>query len=623
MKRFKVDIIILLILLALCLGALLHHFPIRFSSDDAAGTAMMPQQLGQSGVLLILPDRNENARAYTDVDFSFAWYNLLSQYVGPFGIALASSISGPVQAQLIVVPQKTAESMTESQIQAITQSVQRGATLILEMPTPEWGALTAVKRNAKTSAAIKHLTDAPNSPLAGIWRDQLLNTPLDTQVLRIDTLDSETLPGDALLLELDGAIAHYRRPLGSGFVFTLAFNLGQALTSMQQGRPADSFEIETDEPPVAGDLVMNEKLRANKVPYADLLKLHVLMSAQYASPMPFLWPFADGRRSALLLVHETGGMGDEVFRMAEYEQAQDAQSTWLLTAGKHSKKSLESLKNARFDLGVSLVRPPTGRLYDTYGPSFFAPVAGERNMEDQKNAVMRRLGAGISTCKLAGSAWSYDYTLNFRKLAAAQCQIDLTYAPTQPEQFGYLFGTGFPFLPIERNGLPLPTYEFPSVLSDAAGFETLPAKIADELLSEAEQTYHQPIVVQMNADTMLTHPTYLIPEIWLGLIRAAKDQQVWIATAKAFMHHYTLRKQAHLTHAFHPQTKVLDVKAELPKANFMYTVALPRRTMHGAIHDLWLDRQAVDINVLKTTADGLLLLLPVTSGDHLVQVQYN
>ena len=78
MKRFKVDIIILLILLVFVLGALLHHYPIRFSSDDAAGTAMMPQQLGQSGVLLILPDRNENARAYSDVDFSFAWYNLLS-----------------------------------------------------------------------------------------------------------------------------------------------------------------------------------------------------------------------------------------------------------------------------------------------------------------------------------------------------------------------------------------------------------------------------------------------------------------------------------------------------------------------------------------------------------------
>ena len=91
-QRFRVECILIGILILVVICVLLHHFPITVSSEDEAGLAVMPQQLGQSDVLLILPENNDNAPVYSQLDFSFAWYNLLSQYVGPFTIALAGDI---------------------------------------------------------------------------------------------------------------------------------------------------------------------------------------------------------------------------------------------------------------------------------------------------------------------------------------------------------------------------------------------------------------------------------------------------------------------------------------------------------------------------------------------------
>ena len=625
-QRFRVEIILILVLVVFAICVLLHHFPLTISSDDDAGLAVMPQQLGQSDVLLILPDSNENAQTYPQLDFSFAWYNLLSQYVGPFSIALSKDIrqATDVQYHLIIVPQRTAETMSDAQIQFISQAVQLGSTLIVEMPSPEWASLTAIKSHSKISSSIKHFTDAPNSPLSGNWRDQLLNTPLDTQVMRLDTLDADTLPADSLLLELDGAIVHYKRAVGAGYVYVLAFNLGQAMTSLQQGRPADNFALpgETN-PPTTSDLVLNERLRANPVPYADLLKMHVIGSVGYTTPMPLLWPFPEGYRGALLISHETGTMDDSAFNLAEYERGLEARTSWLVTASKISKPTLENWKNHQFDIGVSFLRPPVGKVYKKYGPSFFQPIAVESSVQEQRKNVASRIGGSLSTCKFASSQWSRDYTLAFRHLAAAQCQIDLSYAPTLPQQYGYLFGSGFPFLPIERNGMPMPTYEFPILINDEVGMESIPNEVALQLLKESESVYHEPVIAHFNADTMQTHPSYLSPSTWIAMMNYAKSNHIWMTSVKSFMYQYTLRKQAHIHYAFHAQTRVLDVKTTLPKAEFNYTIAFPRRTFHGGIHAIWLDKTALDLTALKSTADGVLLLLPVSSGDHLVQVQYN
>ena len=623
LHRFRFDLILLGILVFVAACVLLARFPWTVTTQDASGAAVMPQQLGQSGVLLVIPEGSDTATTFPAMDFSFAWYNLLTQYVGPIAIALVPEVGKePITAQLIVIPQKAAESFTDRQIAQVEQAVQRGATLILEMPTPAWASLTAMKRNARGNSTIKHFTDAPNSPLPGAYRDHLLNTPLDTQVLRLDTLDSDILSNDALLLELDGAIAHYRRSIGAGYIYVLAFNLGQAITAMQQGRPGETFQIETEEEPLPESLVLNEKLRQNMVPYADLLKTHVLMSAAWTSPMPMIWPFPNAKKSALIVTHETGSLGDEAFLAAGYEHTHSVQSSWLVLAGNASRETLESAQKQGFDIGVSFLRPPAGRVYEKYGPSFFQPIARERNMENQMHAVTRRAKNPVSTCKISGSFWARDYTLPFRKLAAAQCRIDLSYAPVGSEQYGYLFGSGFPFLPIERNGLPFPTYEMPAVLNDAVGLDTVPATVPLSLLKESEEVWNEPIVVSFHAETMQNTPTWRIPTTWMELVEYASTNGIWATSARGFMHYYTTRKQVQMSYAFSPQTRTLDARVRLPDAPFSYTLAIPRRTAHGALHDVWIDKQSPNASSPQTSGDGLLLLIPIAPGEHDIQAQY-
>lgn len=622
-QRFLFESILFGLLIILSLGALLHHFPITFSTQDDIAGSVMPQQLGQSDVLLVLPDSSVSAQSYPQLDFSFAWYNFLSQYVGPFTIALAGDIkdASSLPYRLIVIPQQSAECFSAEQIQMVTRAVELGATLILEMPSHEWHHLTAIEQRPKISPSIKHFTDAPNTPLTGSARDQLLNTPLDTQAMRLDSVDTNVLTRDAFLLELDGTMAHYKRKVGSGNVFVLAFNFGQAVTAIQQGRPSDDFSL-AEPVPKSSMLALSEKMTANPIPYADLLKLHVLNATAYAAPMPLLWPFPDGSRSALIISHETASLDDRAFKPAEYELEHEIRSTWLVTSDRISKKELQNWKNHQFDIGVAFQRPPVGSLFKKYGPSFFQPIAVESSLADQRKNISAQIGTPVTTCKFAQSQWSSEYVLAFRKLTAAQCQIDLSYAPSEPGQFGYLFGSAFPFLPIDHSGMPFPVYEFPIELTDETGLDALPQDFAVQLLHDSETLYHQPVSIHFNADTMLHAPTHRAPSTWLSVMQYAQNNRIWITTAKAFMYQYTLRKQAHIHYAFHPQTRVLDIKVALPKAPFNFTVALPRRTAYGSLHTIWLNKNELDLSVLRTTGDGLWILLPVPGSEHLIQVQY-
>ena len=624
-KRFKIEFILLGVLACVCLGYVVDAHPIRISRSDTPGAASMPQQLGQSNILLILPDTTQTAESYPEMDFSFAWYNAMSQVIGPFSIALTRQIQSSedlAQARLIVIPQNAAEQMNEAQIQSVAQSVQLGASLILEMPGHAWAPVTGMRLNTRGNATIKRVTDAPNSPLSGTYKDHLLNTPIDTRVMRMDASNPEALPSNGLLLEIDGAIAHAKRSLGAGIVHILGFNFGQAMTSLQQGRPSDAFRIDGEESPRTSDLILNERMRTNTVPYADLLKMHVFGSAFQAAPFPMLWPIANGKKSALIVSHETGNLGDEAFSSAKYELEFGAHATWLATASTISSETLRKYASEGFDIGASIYRPPADRIDEPWGIAFFKPIAFEQTVADQRRALMQQISSPISTCKYAKNVWSRDYTAFFRYLTAAQCQIDLSYGPGTEGDYGYLFGSSYPFLPIERNGLPFPVYALPTTIDDGVGLGLIPEHAPLQMLKDAESTWNGPIVVNFSATAMQETPSYLSPQTWHELLAYAKENDVLMPSAKSFMQHYTLRKQSHLLYTWNPNARTLQAQVRLPKADFSYTLAIPKRTQAGALDTLWLDKRQLDIEAGKTSSDGLLLLIPLEASEHSIEAHY-
>lgn len=623
--RFKIDLILLAILACVCLGYVLQKHPIRLPRSDAQGAASMPQQLGQSNILLILPDTTATADSYPETDFSFAWYNAMSQTIGPFAIALTRDIQSAEdlsQAHLIVIPRNAAESMTESQIQIVAQSVRLGASLILEMPGHAWTPIAGMRLNARGNATIKRITDAPNTPLSGQYKEHLLNVPIDTRIMRMDAPAPDAFASDGLLLEIDGATAHVRKQVGAGSVHILGFDFGQAITSLQQGRPGDDFHIDAEETPKNSDLILNERMRANTVPYADLLKAHVFGSVFQTAPFPMLWPMADGKKSALIITHETGTLGDEAFLPAKTESEMGAHATWLVTASKITNDALRKYAGNGSDIGASIHRSASDRLDKAYGIAFFKPFAVEQTAAAQKRAIMKQLSGPVSTCKYAGNYWTRDYTAAFRYLTSAQCQIDMSYGPGQAGDYGYLFGSSYPFLPLERNGLPFPVYEFPTVIDDAAGLNAVPEHPPLQLLKEAESVWNGPIAVNFNADAMRQSPNYQSPQMWHDLMNYAKDNNIWMPSAREFMQHFTLRKQSRMLYAWNAQAHALQAQIRLPKADFSYTLAIPKKAQAGTLDAVWLDKKRLDIEAGQTSSDGLLLLIPVAGGEHAIDAHY-
>ncbi|MGI5830784.1 MAG: hypothetical protein ACOX8U_11560 [Bradymonadia bacterium] len=611
------------VLVLIGVAVLLHHFPIQWHDDDETVNATMPPQMGVSPLLLVLPAEGQYAKIYEDLDFSFAWYNLLAQEVGVFNIELSSNINDDYfnGAKIIVIPAKSAASFSDEQIQWTLSAVDKGAVLILEMPTPAWAPVTAIKRKINTSAAIKRFTDAPNSPLSSEFREQLLNTPLDTKVLRIDALDSDTLGNNDLLLELDGAIAHYRRKIGNGTVYVLAFDLGNALTSLQQGKPTDDFHIEKlveQDYPTPADLVLNEKLKNSTVPYADILKKHVIYSALQSYPLPLLWPFPEKNIAALILTHEENQVGHKALHIAELQEKLGEGSSFFVSSNSMKKDGLAALRKPNIDIGAQLIRPPAGELYSRKGPPFFRALSLAQNLKKQRELLSKNAQLQVTSCKVSQSAWEDDYFTSFQRLAWAGCQIDTSYAPTASKDFGLLFGTAFPFLPIDRSGLPLPVYEFPTLFTDAYPVDELAADAAEQIVAAAAK-YSLPAVMNFTADAMLKHPHHSIPTRWVKVLKSTQNLAFWRTNLRQFMQYYSLRRQAQLQTTLNENTLIAELK--LPLNSQAYTIALLARYNGLPLQSVTVNDEVIDKD-FSTTPEGNLVLVAVPPGDSKITVNW-
>jgi hypothetical protein len=130
-------------------------------------------------LLLAPPPRAEDASGFLDLDFGYAWYNALAQEVGPFKLRSAQSftLEDLEGVHLVVVPGAAARSMDIAQIDNITMYVQRGGSLILEMPGPQWASLTGIGAALQSGRIGKRITTAPGSALQNDFNTHLLEAP--------------------------------------------------------------------------------------------------------------------------------------------------------------------------------------------------------------------------------------------------------------------------------------------------------------------------------------------------------------------------------------------------------------------------------------------------------------
>jgi hypothetical protein len=633
LSRFKLDLALLMALALVLGGVWLNRNPLTFDSDDEEMAGELPPSVGGGEVLLVAPaPSGEDAKGFLDLDFGFAWYNALAQEVGPFRLRASKAISLEELdgVHWVVVPASAARALDINQIDMLQVFVRRGGVLILELPGPQSGRIG------------KRITGAPGSALQNDFNAHLLEAPLYTRMQRMDTVDLNDLQPVDVLLEIDGVPAHLHRKVGDGHVFMLAFDFGMALTALQQGIPGDDLSIgplssateaEAKAPlTIPERLVENPKLRQATAPYADLLERHVLYAPLRYKPVPRVWLFPEAMMGALAMTHEDGGIGDRAAFMARYEHEKGWPSTYFIspTDDGMSNTTLDTLRAQGVALALAWHRTPDEAIYTPRGLGRFKPYRVQLNLAGQRARLEGWAGQRLHAVRARHQRWDRAYTQTWRKMAAAGAFISSSYGPGDPNSFGYLFGTGLPFLPIDRNSLPLPIFEVPYILSDTAGLGPDDRSILIRLIKESRAGFHQLLTLDIDADAMVRHPRVQTMETWMQAFELAQTERHWITTLPEFMLFYEGRRKATLRSKFEPATRTLTVRAELPAIQ-RYTssdwlpspaVALPLRYEGYPIESATLDRKPIDVAAIPRSGDGVLALFPMPPGFHDLSVTY-
>ena len=351
------------------------------------------------------------------------------------------------------------------------------------------------------------------------------------------------------------------------------------------------------------------------------MKKHVIRSALRYTPHPILWPYPDAFAGALIITHEENQFGDNAYFMAEHEHGQNMTSTYFITSQGMSNEMLRTMSNQHFDIGLQAEPSPKASTYARRGPAFFKPSQKALKIFQQRKHLERLSKSSVNACKVKDSIWNVGYTETFRKLVYAKCQIDASYSPTEPNTYGFLFGTAFPFLPIDRQGLPLPVYEFPTILTDSVNVREIPEGTAVNLLKDSNNHLNIPLVYNFDADSLATHPYYDSLSVWLSVLEQAPKENHWVTNLTAFMHFYSLRRQSQMSYAYNATLQSIDISLHLPDAPRAYTLALPQRNMGSEISSIQTDSVVIDKNFI-ITKDGFFNLIKVLPGEHKIRVQW-
>ncbi len=448
-------------------------------------------------------------------DFSAAWINLFEQELGPVKIATPESLSlGDVdEARVIVLTRSVSNQTPDRLVDSIRQRVLDGALLVTELPQgrirENYSANGKGGMQRGESFTLAKGIEAP-------YDQQLLDLPVVTEYLGSTTGRDRA----ETLLAIDGAPAIYSVPVGKGFVVTIDFDFGEQLVALQQGKPTSKFKVDAkDGQPRASDLIASDKLKGSKVPGADLLERFVFWSViQRYAPIPAFWPYPGAADGVVVALHEDGELGDGGGWMLEYEVERKSLSSLVTTWDAGMTASEATVINRRGgDLGIAWKMQETPEaVVESFGFGSIQPVAKPVGLDAQFDALVETFPGRIVTSRVYGGWWDNTWTGPLRALDSHGVRIDTTYSGEQAA--GYAFGTGFPYLVVDEEGVPLGIRELPVVVPDSP---TEGPSLA-ELLENSRNGHHSVITVAHDPASFADYPDMERFEAWLRMFDEAE-----------------------------------------------------------------------------------------------------
>ncbi len=650
-ESLKKDAIALGICLALGLAYMAHNSPLEVSLGDptASGTAP-PSPTHPCDTLLVTVDpplpEEEVPTTFSTLDMGWGWYSILSQEVGCFKHTALSDISSTTFStmRLVVVPASAARAMRSEHIDSLRRWMEQGGLLLVEQPDPRWNSATGVPISAAPHRITRRITAASGSTLRGALRDALVASPLTTTMVTAElSTDAKGRMPQNVLMEVDGRPAFVHASRGDGHAYVLTIDMARAVMTLQQGRPLDDFSLPaTEEEYIPGDMtqpwvmVADKKMLNNDVPYADLLERMVIEPTASHIPLPRWWYFPDKYAGVFIMSHDEEAFGDKSLFMTDWEDAHGHVSSNFIIPDSMSPEGLRKMIDQGHDVQVHWNRG----FYDVmqtrpFGLPFWAPIALEMDMEAQRMAIEEHLDdRAVTLNRVHGLVWDQDWSLSFQKMAAARIAADSTYGPTGPKQFGYLFGTGRPFYPLDHQGQLLPVQEIPFVMQDD---ENLDLKRLRRLLTRSAGGHHQIIMPIFHTNTMANRPNVEVFDAWRKLFALAKRNEHWVTTMRDFLLFEEARRTSSMRSRFIKSEQRLEINVEIqppritmlpplpgqkPTPTPLPSVAFPQKYKGNNVEEVSIDGAKVKTRFLGRSGDGFYHVLKVPAGKHNIHVIY-
>lgn len=639
------DIAAVLLMLLLWGGYRAMTNPWIQPAEERTVEGSRPPDHTEGDVLLLLPNRPAaRAESLDQLDCTYGWFNSLWQHFGSFATALTRDLTPGLLAgrHTVIVPRRVTDDMPSTGIDALESFVRDGGQLVLEHPNINWQSLTKLTVGSETTTA-GSISSLEGMGIHGPTRRHLPDVPLAGRLMAGPSLDP--WPQGGSLLEIDGQTGAALRRVGDGLVYSLLFDFGCSVTGLQQGHPDEQMTFTE-----AGDSGNNhdllpaieraaaDRMQTAEIPYADLLERALFRRLSNHRPAPRLWPYPARRRGAVIVVYPSPetARGAKVF--SEYADHQGARGVPLLAGDKASEEIVETFESRGATPGLlwvrGLTRPPTTT---TWGIGPFEPYGWERSLVSQR----RQLGAYLPNDEQPQLVRTEDARLapgwaeTFSQMAAGSLRIDVSMGPTSADNWGYAFGTGFPFYPIDTRGLPLPLMEMPFVLH---GPNLTPERL-DTLLTRSDEYYHQSLTVSLPSNVMRDDPSADIMLTYRDLFEEARSHRHWLTTPSEFAQFLSSRRRSILTSQWYPDDRNLTISVNLvgtriqtpggPSASDQTQteattpgVAIPRRFEGQQIDSLSVDGDARDPGRASVSGPGDELIISVPTGRHTIDVTY-
>ena len=644
-----IEIILTLALIVAGIGWLITRNPMTLAPvADDAHIAEEPNGDPGADVLVVLPTVSE-AQSFEQLSTDQAWLTAVERELGPVRVVETSQLTRSVMdpCAWVIIPRGAASMLDPTQTQFVRNWVQDGGTVILEQPEGPWRGLIGQALSPARARETRRITSFDGALSRGEMRADILEMPMQTTLIPYNPPQLARGRDYQVLLEVDGQPGIITLHIGRGRLLLLLFDFGRAAVRTMQGVPEPDFSIVPPEGRQAStaDLIADEALNASHIPFIDLLERNILYLADTHRPVGRLWHYPSTRRGALLVGHGEAGYGPAAAYMTDWEHSEELQSSLFAVAGSLSPEALARIGRVGIDVGLHWV--PSGHdavPYRTWGLRNFRPVRRPLSVLGQFDKLNHDLipYGPVLVSRSVDGVWSEDYFSAFRTLEAGSLLMDASYGPPparlsgETEYFGYVFGTGRPFRPIDRNGNRFEIHEMPvSIDASASGYSLARVR---QLIVDSSESYHTTLATNWRPDMMAHRPSFDAIEGWQRAFVLAESQELWVTTYSSYADFLARRDESLVDSTFSREERRLTIEARLvgpsgasrpdgeeeaaELAQQTPGLAFPSRFEGRPVERLIVDNVSTSPAVLGLTGDRVLHLLEMPPGEHRVQVIY-